>query len=59
MKKGKISMNKSMEYSNLIKLAEEYETKSKKYLKKHDVNMAMFYNNVSKGYKIKADKLKK
>lgn len=52
-------MNKSMEYSNLIKLAEEYENKSKKCIKKHDVNMAMFYNNVSKGYKIKADKLKK
>ena len=51
-------MNKSMKYSNLIKLAEECEIKSKKYLKKHDVNMAMFYNNASKGYKIKADKVK-
>ena len=54
MKKFKFSNNYLMQQSK--KCLE----KSKKYLNNDtkDINLAMFYNNASEGYKIKAEKSK-
>lgn len=45
------------EYEKLMSKSDEYKKKCKKYLNK-DVNLAMFYSNVSIGYEEKARKLK-
>ena len=53
---------KKFKFSNdyLIKQSEKCLEKSKKYLNNDnkDINLAMFYNNASIGYKIKAEKSK-
>ena len=46
------------EKERLIKMSKECEKKFRKYLKKHDIHMAIFYNNASQGYRIKVYKLK-
>ncbi len=45
------------EYEKLMSKSAEYKKKCKKYLNK-DVNLAMFYNNISIGYEEKARELK-
>ena len=50
--------NKKMnEYEKLMNKSAEYKKKCKKYLNK-DVNLVMFYNNISIGYEEKARELK-
>ena len=44
------------EYEKLMSKSAEYKKKCEKYLNK-DVNLAMFYNNISIGYEEKAREL--
>lgn len=51
---------KKFKFSNeyLMKQSKKCLEKSKKYLNNKDINLAIFYNNASVGYKIKAEKSK-
>lgn len=51
---------KKINFNNeyLMKQSKKCLEKSKKYLNHKDVDLAIFYNNASIGYKIKAEKSK-